>query len=208
MNKNLNKNNGVEKPMSFEDYINIYGDDYIRALTFKFYTSLIKPLNVMEYEDVLQEVMLLLFKQWSDFNQDKASLNTFIFLKVRTSVYNLLKICKAQKRGDRNKDMSLDYTYSSSPKNNSLNGGDEYYNYVLNDNGQELYSEADKEELLIEECIAQCNSEIQKKAFRMYLQGYSLEEISQAIGKTKRNTQEMCYRIRKKFRDGKFKIDL
>lgn len=194
--------------MSFEDYIKIYGDNYIKAVTYKFYLRLIKPLNVLEYEDCVQEVMILLFRQWNDFNQDKAGLNTFIFMKVRTCMYNLLKVSKAKKRGDRNKDMSLDYSYSNSPKNNKRDDGDDYYNFVSNDSEQELYSESDKEDQLIEECVNQCRSEIQKTAFRMYLQGYSLEEISQVIGKTKRNTQEICYRIRKNFRNGIYKIDI
>lgn len=208
MSINLNQNIVNSKTMSFEDYIKIYGDNYIKAVTYKFYLRLIKPLNVLDYEDCVQEVMILLFRQWNDFNQDKAGLNTFIFMKVRTCMYNLLKVSKAKKRGDKNKDMSLDYSYSNSSKNNKRDDGDEYYNFVGDDSSQELYSETDKEEQLIEECVKQCRSEIQKTAFRMYLQGYSLEEISQAIGKTKRNTQEMCYRIRKNFRNGIYKIDI
>ena len=41
--------------MSYEDYINKYGDKYIRGMTYRFYNSILaKYHDRIEFEDVLQ----------------------------------------------------------------------------------------------------------------------------------------------------------
>ena len=65
--------------MKYEDYINEYGDKYLRGMTYRFYNSiLVKYHDRVEFEDVLQICEAKVAFAINQYDEGIAGLNTFI----------------------------------------------------------------------------------------------------------------------------------
>ena len=84
--------------MSFEEYLKIYGTEYIEAVAFKFYKYYFYNNKICDYEDFLQICLMKLFEQWKTWNSNKCQANTFIFMKIKGYGYTLVRDGNAQKR--------------------------------------------------------------------------------------------------------------
>ena len=84
--------------MSFEDYLKIYGTEYIEAVAYKFYKYYFCNNKICDYEDFVQICLMKLFEQWKAWDSNKCQANTFIFMKIKGYGYTLVRDGNAQKR--------------------------------------------------------------------------------------------------------------
>lgn len=71
--------------MKYEEYIEKYGDRYLRGMTYRYYNSiLVKYHDRVEFEDVLQICETKVAFAINEYNEDIAGLNTFIAKVIKT----------------------------------------------------------------------------------------------------------------------------
>ena len=186
--------------MDFNVYLEKYGMNYIEAVCYKFYIYYnIKNIKAYDFNDFVQDCTTYLFSQWKEWKPEKASINTFIFIKIKGYSYKILRSSNAQKRIGSKNEYSLDYEIEGN-SNKTMKVSDNYNELSCN-----LYNKEDEYNHLVEYCCNQIKNEKHKLLFKMYLNGYSYEEIGKIINMKTINVNSTCQRIRRKFKDGYYK---
>lgn len=176
--------------MKYEDYINQYGDRYIRGMTYRFYnTILVKYHDRVEFEDVLQICETKVAFAINNYDEDIAGLNTFIAKVVKNGVYDVLKIERREKRKVYDNMVFLDKEVKEENNDMSL------YNVIQSEDVYEDINET------IDKVCAFIKNERHREYFKMYCQGYTIEEISNKFGVKYNGTKTILSRIRKRLRE-------
>ena len=176
--------------MKYEDYINQYGDRYIRGMAYRFYnTILVKYHDRVEFEDVLQICETKVAFAINNYDEDIAGLNTFIAKVIQNGVYDVLKIERREKRKVYDNMVFLDKEVKEENNEMSL------YNVIQCEDEYEDINET------IDKVCAFIKNERHKEYFKMYCQGYTIEEISNKFGVKYNGTKTILSRIRKRLRE-------
>lgn len=176
--------------MKYEDYINQYGDRYIRGMAYRFYnTILVKYHDRVEFEDVLQICETKVAFAINNYDEDIAGLNTFIAKVVKNGVYDVLKIERREKRKVYDNMVFLDKEVKEENNDMSL------YNVIQSEDVYEDINET------IDKVCAFIKNERHKEYFKMYCQGYSIEEISKKYNTKYNGTKTILSRIRKRLKE-------
>ena len=76
--------------MKYEDYINKYGDRYLKGMTYRYYNSiLVKYHDRVEYEDVLQICETKVAFAINKYDEEIAGLNTIIANVIKNAIYDV-----------------------------------------------------------------------------------------------------------------------
>lgn len=186
--------------MSFNDYLEKYGMNYIEAVCYKFYIYYtIKSIKAYDFNDFVQDCTTYLFSQWEKWNSEKASINTFIYLIIKCYSYKILRSSNAKKRVDSKNEYSLDYEIEGD-SNKKMKVSNNYSELSCN-----LYNSDDEYKHLVEYCCSQIKNDKHKLLFKLYLNGYSYEEIGKIINMKTINVNSTCQRIRRKFKEGYYR---
>ena len=176
--------------MKYEDYINKYGDKYLRGMTYRYYNSiLVKYHDRVEFEDVLQICEAKVAFAINEYNEDIAGLNTFIAKVIKNGVYDVLKVVRREKRKVYENRVFLDKEVNENDNDMNL------YNVIQSEDDYEDINET------IEIVCGFIKNERHKEYFKMYCQGYSIEEISNKFGVKYNGTKTILSRIRKRLRE-------
>ena len=176
--------------MKYEDYINKYGDRYLRGMTYRYYNSiLVKYHDRVEFEDVLQVCEAKVAFAITEYDEDIAGLNTFIAKVIKNGVYDILKVERREKRKVYDNMVFLDKEVKEENNDMSL------YNVIQSVDEYEDINET------IDKVCAFIKNERHKEYFKMYCQGYSIEEISKKFGVKYNGTKTILSRIRKRLRE-------
>lgn len=176
--------------MKYEDYIEKYGDRYIKGMTYRFYnTILVKYHDRVEFEDVLQVCEAKVAFAINEYNEDIAGLNTFIAKVIKNGVYDVLKIERREKRKVYDNMVFLDKEVKEENNDMSL------YNVIQSVDEYEDINET------IDKVCTFIKNERHKEYFKMYCQGYSIEEISNKFNVKYNGTKTILSRIRKRLRE-------
>lgn len=178
--------------MKYEDYINQYGDKYLRGMTYRFYNSiLVKYHDRVEFEDVLQVCEAKVAFAINEYDENIAGLNTFIAKVIKNGVYDVLKIERREKRKVYDNRVFLDKEVVENEANKDLS----LHNVIKSEDEYEDINET------IDKVCEFIKNERHKEYFKMYCQGYTIEEISNRFGVKYNGTKTILSRIRKRLRE-------
>lgn len=178
--------------MKYEDYINNYGDKFLKGMTYKFYNSiLVKYHDRVEFEDVLQICETKVAFALNEYDERIAGLNTFIAKVIQNGVYDVLKIERREKRKVYDNRVFLDKEVIENEGNKDLS----LHNVIKTEDEYEDINET------IDKVCDFIKNERHKEYFKMYCQGYTIEEISNKFGVKYNGTKTILSRIRKKLRE-------
>ena len=176
--------------MKYEDYINQYGDKYLRGMAYRYYNSILaKYHDRVEFEDVLQVCEVKVAFAINEYNEDIAGLNTFIAKVIKNGVYDVLKIERREKRKVYDNRVFLDKEVNENENDISL------YNVIQSEDEYEDINET------IDKVCEFIKNKRHKEYFKMYCQGYTIEEISNKFGVKYNGTKTILSRIRKRLRE-------
>lgn len=141
-----------------------------------------------DHDDLLQEGMLGLFVAINDYDEAKGAFPSFAELCVKRRVLDAVRQSETVKlkRLSQTDDVSYSLVELSEAEN-------------IADDGQ-----GPLESLLSKERLRACLNALtamERKVFTMFLQGYSYEDISQAVGKSVKSVDGALQRARKKLAD-------
>lgn len=178
--------------MKYEDYIEKYGDRYIRGMTYRFYnTILVKYHDRVEFEDVLQVCETKVAFAINNYDEDIAGLNTFIAKVIKNGVYDVLKVERREKRKIYDNRIFLDKEIDGRKNESEMS----LYNAIQSEDVYEDINET------IDKVCEFIKNERHKEYFKMYCQGYTIEEISNKFGVKYNGTKTILSRIRKRLRE-------
>lgn len=178
--------------MKYEDYINQYGDGYLKGMTYRFYNSiLVKYHDRVEFEDVLQICETKVAFALNKYDEGIAGLNTFIAKVIQNGVYDVLKIERREKRKVYDNRVFLDKEVIENEGNKDLS----LHNVIKTEDEYEDINET------IDKVCDFIKNERHKEYFKMYCQGYTIEEISNKFGVKYNGTKTILSRIRKRLRE-------
>ena len=178
--------------MKYEEYIKKHGDKYLRGMTYRYYNSiLVKYHDRVEFEDVLQICETKVAFAINEYNEDIAGLNTFIAKVIKNGVYDVLKVERREKRKVYDNLVFLDQEIDGYKNENEMS----LYNVIQSEDEYEDINET------IDKVCEFIKNERHKEYFKMYCQGYSIEEISKKFGVKYNGTKTILSRIRKRLRE-------
>lgn len=178
--------------MKYEDYINQYDDRYLKGMTYKYYNSiLVKYHDRVEFEDVLQICEAKVAFALNEYNEDIAGLNTFIAKVIKNGVYDVLKVERREKRKVYDNRVFLDKEVVENESNKNLS----LHNVIQSEDEYEDINET------IDKVCEFIKNDRHKEYFKMYCQGYTIEEISNKFGVKYNGTKTILSRIRKRLRE-------
>ena len=178
--------------MKYEDYINQYGDRYLKGMTYKYYNSiLVKYHDRVEFEDVLQICETKVAFALNEYDEGIAGINTFIAKVIQNGVYDVLKIERREKRKVYDNRVFLDKEVIENEGNKDLS----LHNVIKTEDEYEDINET------IDKLCDFIKNERHKEYFKMYCQGYTIEEISNKFGVKYNGTKTILSRIRKRLRE-------
>lgn len=178
--------------MKYEDYINKYGDRYLKGMTYRYYNSiLVKYHDRVEFEDVLQICETKVAFAINKYDEEIAGLNTFIANVIKNGVYDVLKIERREKRKVYDNRVFLDKEVIVNEGNKDLS----LHNVIKTEDEYEDINET------IDKVCDFIKNERHKEYFKMYCQGYTIEEICNKYGTKYNGTKTILSRIRKRLRE-------
>ena len=178
--------------MKYDDYINEYGDKYLRGMTYRYYnTILVKYHDRVEFEDVLQVCEAKVAFALNEYNEDIAGLNTFIEKKKKNGVYDVLKVERREKRKVYDNRVFLDKEIDGRKNESEMS----LYNAIQSEDVYEDINET------IDKVCEFIKNDRHKEYFKMYCQGYSIEEISKKYNTKYNGTKTILSRIRKRLKE-------
>lgn len=178
--------------MKYEDYINNYGDKYLKGMTYRFYNSiLVKYHDRVEFEDVLQICETKVAFAINEYDEDIAGLNTFIAKVIKNGVYDVLKVERREKRKVYDNRVFLDKEVIENESYKDLS----LHNVIKTEDNYEDINET------IDKVCEFIKNERHREYFKMYCQGYTIEEISNKFGVKYNGTKTILSRIRKRLRE-------
>ena len=161
-------------------------------MTYRFYNSiLVKYHDRVEFEDVLQVCEIKVAFAINKYNEDIAGLNTFIGNVIKNGVYDILKYERREKRKVYDNRVFLDKEVNYNDNDNDMS----LYNVIQTEDEYEDINET------IDKVCEFIKNDRHKEYFKMYCQGYTIEEISNKFGLKHNGTKTILSRIRKRLRE-------
>ena len=145
-----------------------------------------------EMDDLIQEGMIGLFKAIRDYNQDKnASFKTFANLCIKRQIYTAINESNRAKNSPLNNYISLDLASDEYGELSLVNviGSDGSANPEDVLIGKEKYEKA-------REAIESKLSKLEKNVLMLYLEGYSMKEISEKLEKNYKSIDNSLKRVK------------
>ena len=178
--------------LTFEQYLSDENNyKYVINIIKNNYYKL-RSQHFISLEDFTQEILLYIHKQWSCYDSERASYNTFVMLVIKTSVYNLCKKLYSVKNSINNP-QNLYYI-------NQVVGGNEV------ESGEFIVGAKDIEYCLPPDEKAVCEkykhvlNDIEYKMMYLRLCGCDNATIAETLGYTKRSVETIITRVRKKIK--------
>ena len=173
---------------TFDMFCNEYSYKELRGICNHFYSKYNEMLSsVIDMEDYFQTMCIDLYKD-SNFDNDRASLRTYVNIKIRYATFTLARNLKAKKRLVNYNTISID-----SPVKSSC---DLCIADMLEDESNEF------KDIEIENCLDKiCElipKEEQKVIFKMHIQGYSFIEIGKKLNLTNKQVNQTFQSVKKR----------
>lgn len=141
-----------------------------------------------DFEDVIQEGMIGLFKAINNYKSNKdTSFETFASLCISRQIYTAIKNANRKKHAPLNNSYSLNIL-----ENDEV----EFYPNLVD--SPESILIAKENTFFLEEQMENLLTELEKKVLRFYLKGLNYEEIGKKIDKNEKAVDNALQRIRKK----------
>ena len=173
---------------TFDMFCNEYSYKELRGICNHFYSKYNEMLSsVIDMEDYFQTMCIDLYKD-SNFDNDRASIRTYVNIKIKYATFTLARNLKAKKRLVNYNTISID-----SPVNSSV---DLCIADMLEDESNEF------KDIEIENCLDKiCElipKEEQKVIFKMHIQGYSFIEIGKKVNLTNKQVNQIFQSVKKR----------
>ena len=150
-----------------------------------------------DYEDLIQEGTIGLFKAIRDYNPEKnTSFTTFAELCIRRQLYTAIKSANRKKHLLLNDSLSLDFPVE---ENDNKNLSDIYADQSIMSPDEIMESEEKLNE--INKIIDTMLSPLEKTVIEMYLDGKNYREIAKIINKEDKSVDNALNRAKNKLRN-------
>lgn len=151
-----------------------------------------------DYEDVIQEGMIGLFKAIREFDPDKnVAFSSFAVYCVTSGINDAVKAALRKKHNPLNTSLS----FNKISEDDSYNLLDVYIDLTKADPEEILISAEEKESL--DEFMLKKLSTHERQTLKLFIQGYSYAEIAQKLKKTTKSIDGAMQRARLKFEEFK-----
>lgn len=151
-----------------------------------------------DYEDVIQEGMIGLFKAIREFDPDRnAAFSSFAVYCVTSSINDAVKSALRKKH----KPLNTSLSFSNISEDDSYDLLDVYIDLTKTDPEEILISSEEKQSL--EEFMGKKLSKHERETLLLFIQGYSYAEIAQKLNKTSKSIDGAMQRARLKFEEFK-----
>lgn len=141
-----------------------------------------------DYEDVIQEGMIGLFKAIYSYKvEGEASFETFASLCITRQIYTAIKNANRQKHAPLNNSYSLNILEDTNDKL-LAKVAESPENIIINN----------EDVFVLEEKIENVLTDLENQVLKLYLSGLNYEEISKEINKNEKSVDNALSRIRKK----------
>ena len=173
---------------TFDLFCKEYSYRELRGICNHFYSQYNEMLsNLIDMEDYFQTMCINLYKD-NNFDDDRASIRTYVNIKIKYATFTLARNLKAKKRLVNYNTISIDSPVKSS---DDLCIAD-----MLVDESNEF------KDIEIENCLDKiCElipKEEQKVIFKMHMQGYSFVEIGKKVNLTNKQVNQIFQSTKKR----------
>ena len=173
---------------TFEIFCNEYSYRELRGICNHFYSQYNDMLsNLIDMEDYFQTMCINIFKD-NKFDDDRASIRTYVNIKIKYATFTLVRDLKAKKRSVNYNTVSIDSAIKSSE--------DLYITDMLEDESND-YEEIETDNCLDKICEL-IPKEQQKVIFKMHIQGYSFVEIGKKVNLTNKQVNQIFQTVKKR----------
>ena len=143
--------------------------------------------NLIDMEDYFQSMCIVLFKD-NNFDNDRASIRTYVNLKIKYATFTLVRNLKAKKRSVNYNTLSIDSPVKLTEELCIADMLEDDKNYF--------------DDIEIEDCLNKiCElipKEKQKIIFKMHVQGYSFVEIGKKVNLTNKQVNQIFQTVKKR----------
>lgn len=147
-------------------------------------------------DDIVQEGMIGLFKAVRDFSSERGvSFKTFADICVTRQILTAVKNASRQKHAPLNFYVSLNKPVSEDEEGSTIA---EIIGSAENSNPEDIIINKEKADSLGSE-MNRILSQFELLVLSLYMQGYSYQTISKAIGKSPKSVDNALQRIKRKF---------
>ena len=173
---------------TFEIFCKEYSYRELRGICNHFYSQYNEMLsNIIDMEDYFQTMCIVLFKD-NKFDDDRASIRTYVNIKIKYATFTLARDLKAKKRLVNYNTISIE-----GPVNTTE---DLYLADMLEDESND-YEEIETDNYLDKICEL-IPKEQQKIIFKMHIQGYSFIEIGKKVNLTNKQVNQIFQTVKKR----------
>ena len=173
---------------TFDMYCNEYSYKELRGICNHFYSQYNEMLSsLIDMEDYFQTMCIDLYKD-SNFDNDRASIRTYVNIKIKYATFTFARNLKAKKRIVNYNTISIDSPVKSSDDLSIADMLEDDKNYF--------------EDIEIENCLDKICELIpkdqQKVIFKMHIQGYSFIEIGKKVNLTNKQVNQIFQSVKKR----------
>lgn len=173
---------------TFEIFCNEYSYRELRGICNHFYSQYNDMLsNIIDIEDYFQTICIKLYKD-SNFDDDRASIRTYVNIKIKYATFTLVRDLKAKKRLLNYNTLSID-----SPVNTT----DDLYLADMLEDENNSFDIIESNNCLDKICEL-IPKEKQKIIFKMHIQGYSFVEIGKKVNLTNKQVNQIFQTVKKR----------
>lgn len=173
---------------TFEMFCNEYSYRELRGICNHFYSQYNEMLSsIIDMEDYFQTMCINLCKD-NNFDDERASIRTYVNIKIKYATFTLARDLKAKKRLVNYNTLSID-----SPLNTT---DDLYLADILEDESND-YDIIESDSCLDKICEL-IPKEEQKVIFKMHIQGYSFVEIGKKVNLTNKQVNQIFQTVKKR----------
>lgn len=173
---------------TFEIFCNEYSYRELRGICNHFYSQYNEMLsNIIDMEDYFQTMCINLYKD-TNFDDERASIRTYVNMKIKYATFTLVRDLKAKKRMINYNTISIETPVNAT---NEL-----YLVDMLEDENN--YFENIETENCIDKICELIPKEQQKVIFKMHVQGYSFIEIGRKVNLTNKQVNQIFQTVKKR----------
>lgn len=173
---------------TFDIFCKEYSYRELKGICNHFYSQYNDMLsNIIDIEDYFQSMCIVLFKD-NNFNSDRASIRTYVNLKIKYATFTLARNLKAKKRSVNYNTLSIDSPVKSSEDlciADMLEDDKKYFDDIEIDN-------------CLDKICELIPKEEQKIIFKMHIQGYSFVEIGKKVNLTNKQVNQIFQTVKKR----------
>ena len=173
---------------TFEIFCNEYSYRELRGICNHFYKQYNEMLsNIIDMEDYFQTMCINLYKD-NNFDSDRASIRTYVNLKIKYATFTLARNLKAKKRMINYNTISIESPVKSS---------EDLCLYDMLEDDKNYFENIETENCLDKICEL-IPKEDQKVIFKMHIQGYSFVEIGKKVNLTNKQVNQIFQAVKKR----------